>query len=654
MDFRLTSRFGYICLFTMFFAVTGIVAGVETWINANPAAVAFGDSLVVNCSTTCATEPTIVIEGIRDNHPKSGAQWKTHSSSSIQSWATRVTCAVLCLPNGSVTNRQTMTVYNRELNITSPPEVLEINKTYSLECTGPRVYPNNKLILTWLRGSEIIQSNSTGEPGLPDEDNRLRNVFSFTASTSDDRQEYTCLAEVDLGSNTTKPIANSSVTLQTYYKPTGTIVSANNKSISESPVHFSNGDSIILICDSQGNPQPTLKWDYPQKSNIVINPSGVLHISDATAENNGIYKCTAANKLGADEKNVYIKVKGIVAGVETWINANPAAVAFGDSLVVNCSTTCATEPTIVIEGIRDNHPKSGAQWKTHSSSSIQSWATRVTCAVLCLPNDLVTNRQTMTVYNRELNITSPPEVLEINKTYSLECTGPRVYPNNKLILTWLRGSEIVQSNSTGEPGLPDEDNRLRNVFSFTASTSDDRQEYTCLAEVDLGSNTTKPIANSSVTLQTYYKPTGTIISANNKSISESPVHFSNGDSIILICDSQGNPQPTLKWDYPQKSNIVINPSGVLHISDATAENNGIYKCTAANKLGADEKNVYIKVKDITAIIAAASVTVVATFALATGAIIYYLYRNAQKTGEYKLRNAKPNNNPQVPNENEYQ
>ncbi|XP_048473746.1 uncharacterized protein LOC109911811 [Rhincodon typus] len=67
----------------------------------------------------------------------------------------------------------------------------------------------------------------------------------------------------------------------------------------------------------------------------------------------------------------------------------------------------------------------------------------------------------------------------------------------------MRGSEIVQRSSTEEPGLPDEDNRLRNVFNFTASLSDDGQEYTCLAEVDLGSNTTMSITNSSVTLQTY-------------------------------------------------------------------------------------------------------------------------------------------------------
>ncbi|XP_072347420.1 vascular cell adhesion protein 1-like [Scyliorhinus torazame] len=459
---------------------------------------------------------------------------------------------------------------NREINITSPPEVLEVNRTYSLECIGPRVYPNNKLILTWLRGNQTLQINSTGEQGFSDKDIRLRNVFSFTASVSDDGQEYTCLAEVDLGSNSTKPIANCSVTLQTHYEPIGTTVLANNKPISgESPVYFPNGGNIVLTCDSRGNPQPNVTWEYPVQNNVEIT-SRILYISVATTKNNGIYKCTATNKLGADETIVNVKIEDIIVRFEEQITANPRAVAFGDSLTANCSTTCANN-TIILEAIRPYQESHGAQWRAVYFSSIQSWSVKVTCLVQCqeFGNRMTnTSEYNTAVYNREINITSPPEVLEVNRTYSLECIGPRVYPNNKLILTWLRGSETLQINSTGEQGFPDEDIRLRNVFSFTASVSDDGQEYTCLAEVDLGSNSTKPIANSSVTLQV-------------------------------------------------RSRSVIEPT------------------------------------HRTAIVAAVSGSVVAAFIFATGASIYYLYNYAKKTGKYKLQNAKPNNNPQVPSGNPY-
>ncbi|XP_067877409.1 intercellular adhesion molecule 1-like isoform X2 [Heterodontus francisci] len=838
MGFRLTSRLGYICFYTCFFTVTEIMAGFDIQINANPLAVAFGDSLVVNCSTTCATE-TIIIEGIKHNLTH-GTQWRAVSSSSIQSWSISVACYVKCSSESRL-QRETITVYNRELNITSPPEVLEVNKTYSLECIGPRVYPNNKLKLTWLRGSEIVQRNFTGEEGFPDEDKRLRNIFQFTASMSDDGQEYTCLAEVDLGSNTTKPITNSSVTLQTYYKPIGTTISANKKIISESPVHFSNGDSIILICDSQGNPQPTLKWEYPKKSNVVIKPPGDLHISKATSKNNGIYKCTAANKLGADEKNVDITIKASVTGFEVWIDTNPSAVEFGDSLEVNCSTTCA-EPIMTVEYKSGIHPnrRNGTNWSTDYFPSVQKWDFAAPCSVICKSDgrQLKEEKKVVTVYNRELNITSPPEVLEVNKTYSLECIGPRVYPNNKLKLTWLRGSEIVQRNFTGEEGFPDDDKRLRNIFQFTASMSGDGQEYTCLAEVDLGLNTTKPITNSSVTLQTYsfldpprildkrpievkqeatltcevpnvypaekmrvrwfqdgkelnsvttrpnsntvrttttwkpqvaglmevvctadfeeypsvppkndsvfievfvfpdpeiqvpispegnpvnitcsvfnvsgelqlslknrndilvnessstglsiyytvdaeakldgqqyiceaelklqdpstsrvkkqvdtlhvlYKPRNTTISVNNQTVSGVPVTLSEGDEVTIICNSNGNPTPTLKWEAPSNGrNIQDGPLGVLHISHATSEHQGIYKCTVTNKYGTDEKEVDIRIKDVTwnSFLVILFVTIGIIIALT---ITFGLYKKwtALRSGSYEVQNNLPVSN----------
>ncbi|XP_051897886.1 vascular cell adhesion protein 1 isoform X2 [Pristis pectinata] len=329
------------------------------------------------------------------------------------------------------------------------------------------------------------------------------------------------------------------------------------------------------------------------------------------------------------------------------INADPPAVEFGQPLVVNCSATCLAQ-SIVMEGIKDKNPKKQNQWLVHSSPTIQSWSVSVTCQVKCSSGQVNISTKMVTVYSRDLNINSPPEALEINKTYSLECIGPRVYPNNKLILKWLRGSEIVQYNSTEEEGISNQDKRLRNVFHFTARSSDDGQVYTCLAEVNLGSNTTLPITNSSVTMQTYHKPRSIIILANNQTISESPIHLSDGDSITLVCDAQGNPKPTLKWEYSKKHNTVNNSSAVLHISNATTENNGIYKCIATNKFGTEEKKVDIKVTDKTAIIVAASISAVAIATLATGAIIYYLYQKAQKTQEYKLQKAQPHSNPQVP------
>ncbi|XP_078091106.1 vascular cell adhesion protein 1-like isoform X3 [Mustelus asterias] len=381
---------------------------------------------------------------------------------------------------------------------------------------------------------------------------------------------------------------------------------------------------------------------------------------------------------------VIFSITAIVTGFEIRVNTNPSAVEFGDSLEVNCTTTC-TDPIINVEykpGTQ-HHRTTGSNWYTDYFPSVHTWDFAAPCTVTCKSesSQLKEEKMVVTVYNREINITSPPDVLEANRTYSLECIGPRVYPNNKLILTWLRGSEIVQNSSTGEQGYPDEEKRLRNVFSFTASVSDDGQVYTCLAEVDSGSSDRKIIANSSVTLQTHYKPGDTTISVNNKTVSGFPVSVSKGDEVTLICNSNGNPTPTLKWEDPSNgSNVEIAPPGILRIFHATSEHQGIYKCTATNPYGIDEKEVDIRVTVLGRAGAIPSydttrknacygasakighrwmipLLIAGILALAIiAAVVIYRKRNhtAHKRGFYKLYKAKPNNNPQIPSENEHQ
>ncbi|XP_078091104.1 vascular cell adhesion protein 1-like isoform X2 [Mustelus asterias] len=465
MDFKLNSAVGCIYISPVIFSITAIVTGFEIRVNTNPSAVEFGDSLEVNCTTTC-TDPIINVEykpGTQ-HHRTTGSNWYTDYFPSVHTWDFAAPCTVTCKSESSQLKEEKMvvTVYNREINITSPPDVLEANRTYSLECIGPRVYPNNKLILTWLRGSEIVQNSSTGEQGYPDEEKRLRNVFSFTASVSDDGQVYTCLAEVDSGSSDRKIIANSSVTLQTHYKPGNTTISVNNKTVSGFPVNVSKGDEVTLICNSNGNPTSTLKWEDPSNgSNVEIAPPGILHIFHATSEHQGIYKCTATNPYGIDEKDVDIRV-------------------------------------------------------------------------------------------------------------------------------------------TDKPG-------------------------------------------------------DTTISVNNKTVSGFPVSVSKGDEVTLICNSNGNPTPTLKWEDPSNgSNVEIAPPGILRIFHATSEHQGIYKCTATNPYGIDEKEVDIRVTGHRWMIPLLIAGILALAIIA--AVVIYRKRNhtAHKRGFYKLYKAKPNNNPQIPSENEHQ
>ncbi|XP_062891894.1 vascular cell adhesion protein 1-like [Mobula hypostoma] len=218
MDYTPISAGGYVLFLTALSLITDKLNGFEVSVKTNSLVAEFGHSLEVNCSTTC-NNPSITLEykpGINPNRTK-GDKWITDRFPSVQKWDFTVPCTVKC-QNSVKEDKRVVPIYNRNLSIVTPPDVLEVNKPYQLECTGLKVYPRNKLVLTWLRGSETVANISTEKPGYPD-DGPLKNVLHFTPSISDDGLVYTCLAELNLDPNRTKQIANASVTLQTYSFP---------------------------------------------------------------------------------------------------------------------------------------------------------------------------------------------------------------------------------------------------------------------------------------------------------------------------------------------------------------------------------------------------------------------------------------------------
>ncbi|XP_072925445.1 intercellular adhesion molecule 4-like [Hemitrygon akajei] len=250
--------FRSISLVAFLFVVTDKLNGFEVLVNTSHQAVEFGKSLEVTCSTTC-NSASIIMEYRPGLNPirTPGDKWITDRLPSVQSWDLTLPCTVIC-PSAKPTvkeDKRVVPVYNRNLSVVPPPEVLEVNKPYQLECTGPKVYPKNRLLLTWLRGSEVVQRNSTEDPGFP-EDGPLKNVLNFIASSSDNGMVYTCLAELILDSKTTTRIANASVTLQAHYKLNGFEVLVNT---SRQAVEF--GESLEVTCGTTCN-NPSIIVEY--------------------------------------------------------------------------------------------------------------------------------------------------------------------------------------------------------------------------------------------------------------------------------------------------------------------------------------------------------------------------------------------------------
>ncbi|XP_059848257.1 vascular cell adhesion protein 1-like [Hypanus sabinus] len=340
MDYTPISAGGYVLILTALAIITGKLNGFEVSVKTNHPVVEFGHSLEVTCSTTC-NNPTMIIEykpGTDPNRTR-GDTWITDRFPSVQQWDFSAPCTVICRSPGGQTMKEVkrvVPVYNRNLSIAPPPEVLEVNKPYQLECTGPKVYPQNRLVLTWLRESEVVQRNSTEDPGFP-EDGPLKNVLNFTPSISDGGIVYTCLAELNLDSNSTTPITSASLTLQTYYFPEPPRI------LSSDPVEVNQ--NVTLTCEVP-NVYPAEKmrvrwfWDSKQQ-NSVTNRSDATTVRATTTWTPRETDVTEVSCMADFEDYPSIPPKINNISIEVYVFSNPEIHIMNTTEGIPVNITCS-------------------------------------------------------------------------------------------------------------------------------------------------------------------------------------------------------------------------------------------------------------------------------------------------------------------------
>ncbi|XP_072420549.1 intercellular adhesion molecule 5-like isoform X1 [Chiloscyllium punctatum] len=646
MNFQIISPHGLLQFFTVTSYVTINVAGIDIWIDVTPQVLEFGDSLKANCSTSCVDSNLLIVLEYKSGlspQRKRERTWISDFFPNVTAWDFSVPCVVSC-KNEHNSAKKVVPVYNREISIAVLPEVLEINRTYRLECIGPRVYPNNKLILTWLRGSEIVQRNFTSEPGLPDEDKRFRNVFNFVASRSDDGQEYTCLAEVDLGSNTTKSITNSSVTLQTYaFMDQPRILDKRPKEVKQ---------EVTLTCEVSNV--------YPaEKMRVRWFQDGVELNSETTRPNSNTVRITAAltpQESGlmeivcmADfEKYPSIPSKNTSAFIEVYAFSSPEIQVPTSQEGNLVNITCHV---LNVSGDLELRLKKGNDILVNGSSSTGLTISHTVEAQAKLDGQQYICEAELKLQDQSM--TSPVIKQQVGTLRVLY--APAKAEIFKAQENWIEGeSQNLTCHGQGNPDpqrvwIKDGKMESREILYIPSVQMQHGGLYVCMVKNEHGSKT------SSLNATILYKPRDTImtISVNSKTMSGVPVETTKGDEITISCKSNGRPSPTLEWVNPSNgSNIEIGPSGFLHIPYATSEHRGIYKCRATNQYGVDEKEVDLRVKGLRWI--KLVVAVIAAVLLIIALMALYWKYSAHKRGHYNVQNAKPNNNLQIPNGHEHQ
>ncbi|XP_062891853.1 vascular cell adhesion protein 1-like [Mobula hypostoma] len=636
-------------VFTLLFIVTDKLNGFEVSLKTNSPVVEFGHSLEVDCSTTCEN-PLISVEykpGINPNRTK-GDKWITDRFLSVQKWDFTVPCTVKCLSAGGELKEDkcVIPVYNRNLSVVPPPEVLEVNNPYQLECTGPKVYPKDKLVLTWLRGSETIANISTENAGFPD-DGPLKNVLHFNASISDDGLVYTCLAELNLDSNTTKQIANASVTLKTYSFPEPPRI------LSRDPVEVNQ--EVTLTCDVP-NVYPAEKmrvqWFWGgERQNSATNQSDATTVRATTTWTPRETGPTEVSCTAGFEDYPSIPLKNDSISIEVYVFSNPEIYIPITTEGIPVNITCSV---FNVSGELQLRLKKGSEILVNRSASTGLTIYHTVNPRAELNGQQFTCEAELTLHHRSNNIVKrqsatldvpsfpePPKIfnrdpVELNQQVKLTCKIPNVYPAEKVRVMWTENGTEWKSDTNVSDHLT--------VWATTPWIPHETglTEFICTADFE-----DYPFIlpkTDSVAIEVYV--------FSNPEI-QIPI-TTEGIPVIITC-SVFNVSGELQLRLKEGSEILVNRSAstgltIYHTVNPRAELNGQqFTCEAELTLH-HHSNTIVKRQSATLDVQCKMwkkwmyyLIIIAIILLLLGFMCYKKHR-ASKTGNYEVSNAKANNN----------
>ena len=94
----------------------------------------------------------------------------------------------------------------------------------------------------------------------------------------------------------------------------GESISAPKVIVSPASLTVTENQTATLHCSATGNPEARVVWTSPRGSSVVermrIGSGGELQIINATFNDTGLYRCSARNILGTDNRTVPLQVEG--------------------------------------------------------------------------------------------------------------------------------------------------------------------------------------------------------------------------------------------------------------------------------------------------------------------------------------------------------
>uniref|UniRef100_A0A673IBQ3 Hemicentin-1 n=1 Tax=Sinocyclocheilus rhinocerous TaxID=307959 RepID=A0A673IBQ3_9TELE len=426
-------------------------------------------------------------------------------------------------------------------------------------------------VIKWFRNGQELTGNEPGVSILED------GTLLILASVSPlDNGEYTCMAVNDAG--TTEKKYQLKVNVPPDIRDNGLL--SNVSVVMNQPTN--------LVCDVTGTPVPVITWYkdgvevVPSSDAQILQKGKTLKLLKATVVDAGRYTCKAINIAGSTERDFYVDVL-VPPTIIGTVGSRDLSAVLNQEINLECRVKGDPFPTI--QWYKDRKPvflgdhnievlNRGQQLKIKSARLGDQ--ARYQCSA--------TNAAGKQSKDFNLSIFVPPSIKGGNVTsevtvllgnlVTLECEVRGVpLP----AITWYKNGEVILSSRQAQ--YMDRGQSLK----ISRAQVTDAGQYTCKVTSVAGT------AEKVYELDVYVPPS---ITAGSDGPTDMKVVLSK--SLILECEAEGHPPPSLTWlkdgsPVAVRENLRILEQGrKLEILSALPSDAGRYVCVATSVAGERE------------------------------------------------------------------
>uniref|UniRef100_A0A8D1UYC4 Neural cell adhesion molecule L1-like protein n=1 Tax=Sus scrofa TaxID=9823 RepID=A0A8D1UYC4_PIG len=258
---------------------------------------------------------------------------------------------------------------------------------------------------------------------------------------------------------------------------------------------YSTGSSGILLCEAEGEPEPTIKWrvngspiERNPFSGDVISP-GEISFTNVQPNHTAVYQCEASNVHGTILASANIDVVDVRPLIQTTDEENYATVV-GYSAFLHCEFFASPEAIVSWQKVEEAKPLEGRRYHIHENGTLQINTTTEEDAgsYSCW----VENAKGKTAVTANLDIRNAtklrvsPKNPRVPKSHTLElhCENKcDSYLKHSLKLSWSKDGEAFEINGTEDGRIIIDGANL----TIANVTLEDQGIYSCLAHTSLDS-----------------------------------------------------------------------------------------------------------------------------------------------------------------------